>query len=258
MNLLLMDKVALISGSSRGIGKGIAAVLLQEGCRVALTGRTANDVESTRQELKFKYPDSKVLGFTGDMSSDQALDGLSQRVLSEWGRIDCLVANAGAVKPVEAWNISAEDWEWYMHANFNVAVRFIRRFIPQLIQTRGAVVVVGSIAGLEDIDAPLPYSSAKAALSMYSKGLARKLAPHHIRVNCVAPGNVVFSGGNWDKKCEADPEAVNTLLQAKVPMNRFGTPEEIGAACAFLLSERSSFTTGACLVVDGGHTALFI
>ena len=257
MNLALTDKVAVISGSSRGIGKGIAATLLQEGCRVVVTGRNQRDVESCEKELNTVYP-GNVMGFSGNLTSEGALDDLAENVLKQWGRIDHLVANAGAVKPVEEWDICLEDWEWYMNNNFAVAVRFIRRFVPELKKSRGSIVLIGSIAGLEDIGAPLPYSASKAALSMYAKGLARKLAGYQIRVNCIAPGNIFFPGGNWDKKCEADPEAVNALIESKVPLKRFGTPEEIGAACAFLLSERSSFTTGACFVVDGGQTAFFI
>lgn len=257
MNLYLSDKVAVISGSSRGIGRGIAAALLQEGCRVVVTGRNAQDVESCEKDFSSLYP-GKVMGFSGELSNERVLDDLAQNILSKWGKIDCLVANAGAVKPVEELDICSEDWQWYINSNFYVAVRLIRRFVPEVKKSRGSIVLISSIAGVEDIGAPLPYSAAKAALSMYAKGLARKLAVHQIRVNCIAPGNIIFPGGNWARKREADPEAVNALIESKVPLKRFGTPEEIGVACAFLLSEKSSFTTGACFVVDGGQTALFI
>lgn len=257
MNLGFKDKVIVISGSSRGIGKGIAGVLLEEGARVVITGRGEEDVRKTFDEFAQRYPEG-VLSFVGDLTEDISLDGLETSVLSRWGVIDGVVANAGAVKHVHSWDISHADWDWYLRNNFDVAVRFIQKFIPHLIRSKGSIVAVGSIAGVEDIGAPLPYSSAKAALAMFSKGLARTLAPDGVRVNSIAPGNVLFPGGNWDKKMKDDPERIQTLIHSTVPMKRFASPEEIGCACAFLLSEKSSFTTGSCLVVDGGQTALFI
>jgi 3-oxoacyl-[acyl-carrier protein] reductase len=257
VNLNLQDKVFVVSGSSRGIGRGVARVLLGEGATVALTARGKEELESARLDLDKEYP-GQVRAYAADVADPGEVAKLADWTLREFGRVDGLAANAGAVKPVPAWDISEDDWDWYFRANFFTAERFIRVFVPALQESRGAVVIISSIAGLEDIGAPIPYNTAKAASVMLSKSLAQRLAAESVRVNTIAPGNVLFPGGNWERKRQADPEGVDAMIQRTVPLNRFGTPEEIGAACAFLLSDRSSFTTGACLAVDGGQTARFL
>jgi len=257
MNLGFTDKVYLVSGSSRGIGKGIAAGLLEEGARVVLTGRDLETLETTRGELA-AVGEERVIAVQGDLNRDDTLSSVEQRALQRWGRIDGVVANAGAVKPVEPWQIPDEDWEWYFEANFKISYRFVARFIPHLIKSRGSVVFIGSIAGIEEIGAPLPYSTAKAAVSMYAKGLARTLAGDGVRVNVINPGNVYFEGGNWDRRMREDPDTTRRLIEQRVPMNGFASPEDIAAATLFLLSDKAKFVTGSSLTVDGGQTSLFI
>jgi len=139
-----------------------------------------------------------------------------------------------------------------------IKLSLLNHLIPHLIKSSGNIVLTGSIAGIEEIGAPIPYSVSKAALTMYAKGLSKKLAEHHIRVNSIAPGNIIFKGGNWDKKNQNDPEGIQKMLKGKVPLKKFGTPEDIGNMVTFLLSERSGFITGSCVVIDGGQTELFI
>jgi 3-oxoacyl-[acyl-carrier protein] reductase len=249
MNLGLDNKNYLIAGSSRGIGVGIAEVLLSEGANVMVTGRQEADVNGTVKKLAANYP-GKVFSHTGDLSDDAVLQNLQTNISKVWKELHGVVANAGAVKPVNDWDISNEDWDWYFSA------KLVTRLIPSLIVSKGSIVLTGSIAGLEDIGAPLPYSTSKVALTMYSKGLSRKLAPHGIRVNMVAPGNILFEGGNWQKRSNTDPDAINKMLDAKVPLKQFGSPDDIGNMVAFLLSEKAKFITGSCMVVDGGQTAM--
>ena len=192
------------------------------------------------------------------MTDHEVLCQVENLAVKTWNGIDGIIANAGAVKPVHDWDISAPDWEWYLNANFKIAYQFATHFIPKLQDSKGAIVFISSIAGLEDIGAPLPYSASKAALTLYAKGLARKLAPDGIRVNTVAPGNIIFEGGNWDNRMQANPEAVQALIKKKVPLQRFGTPEDIGNLVSFLVSERAAFITGSCLIADGGQTNFFI
>ncbi len=129
----------------------------------------------------------------------------------------------------------------------------MRATLPMLEASGGCLLFVSSIDGLEAIGAPTDYSVAKSALIAQSKQMARRLAPQ-VRVNCLAPGNVHFSGGSWDEKVREDPQRVESLIQTTVPMQRFGTPAEIAEAALFLCSARAAFITGACLVVDGGQT----
>lgn len=257
MNLNLDNKVFIISGSSRGIGKGVARVLLREEARVMLTGRDAGSLAETYEEFQSEFP-GRVLQCGGDLNVVEVLNEIEQATLERWSRIDGVIANAGAVKPVSGWDMADSDWDWYFAANFQMGVRFVTHFVRQIKKTRGTIVIISSIAGLEDIGAPLPYSCSKAALTMYGKGLARKLAPDNIRVNTVAPGNIIFPGGNWDKKRKADSEAIQKMIEEKVPLKAFGSPEDIGNMVAFLVSEKARFVTGSCFVVDGGQSSLFI
>ncbi|TAJ51865.1 MAG: SDR family oxidoreductase [Chitinophagaceae bacterium] len=257
MNLGLTGKNFIVAGSSRGIGAGIAAVLLEEGANVMITGREHSDVDNTFEKFNKQYP-GRILSHVGDLNDTGVLQNLYDQVQGKWKTLHGIVANAGAVKPVNDWDIDEADWDWYLSANFSTSVKLVTRFIKELITTKGAIVITGSIAGVEDIGAPLPYSAAKAALTMYAKGLSRKLGADGVRVNTVAPGNIIFPGGNWDKKSKANPEAVNQLLETKVPLKQFGKPDDIGNITAFLLSDKAKFITGSCVVVDGGQTSLFI
>ena len=258
MNLNLKGKIYIISGASQGIGKAIAQGLLEEGACVVITGRDKNKLVQTKDELSKDGKDKQVLAVQGDLNNEKTLCSIETEVLHRWGKVDGVVANAGAVKPVKNWDILDEDWEWYFSANFKVAYRFVTKFIPELIKSKGSIVFIGSIAGIEEIGAPLPYSAAKSATSMYAKGLARVLAKDKIRVNVVNPGNVLFEGGNWSRRLQNDPEATYALIKQNVPMNGFASPEDIAAATIFLLSAQAKFITGSSLAVDGGQTSLFV
>jgi 3-oxoacyl-[acyl-carrier protein] reductase len=258
MNLNLQEKVYIVSGSSQGIGKAIAQSLLDEGAHVVITGRDSKKLENCQHELVKASKHSRVLAVQGDLNKKQVLNQLKNKVLKRWGHIDGIIANAGAIKQTETWNIPDEDWDWYFEANFKVAYRFVTNFIPYLIKTKGSIVLISSIAGIEEIGAPLPYSAAKSATSMYAKGLARILAKDGVRVNVVNPGNVLFEGGNWDTRLQNDPEATHALIEQNVPMNGFASPEDIAAATMFLLSTQAKFITGSSLAVDGGQTSLFV
>jgi 3-oxoacyl-[acyl-carrier protein] reductase len=256
VDLKLRNKVFLISGSSRGIGNGIARVLLEEGAKVVLTGRKEEDLMKAVHESEQEYP-RQVLHHCGDLWKGEVLQSLEDKVISHWSEIHGIVANVGGVRGVPDVAIDEDDWNWYLKYNFEIAVKFAQHFIPSLTESKGSIVFIGSIAGLEDVGAPIPYNVGKAAIEVYSKSLSRRLGKSGVRVNTVSPGNVIFEGGNWDLKRRANKEAIDQMIDEKVPLDAFGSPDDIGNIVAFLLSSKAKFITGSSIVADGGQTIGF-
>jgi 3-oxoacyl-[acyl-carrier protein] reductase len=247
MDLGLKDRVVFVAGASRGIGKGIASVFLDEGARVIITGRDTAALATAGAELGEGRAD-RVMTFAGDLTQTPVAAEAHRQVRTRWDKVDALVCNIGSGTAKNGWQITAADWEPVFQINLWAAVRLVEVFLPPMAEAqRGSIVLISSIAGLESLGAPIPYGAAKAALEHYSKDLARRLGRHGVRVNTVAPGNILFPGGTWQRKLDVDRTAVTAMIAAEVPLARFGTPEEIGAAVAFLASDRAAFITGACV-----------
>ncbi|MBN8216039.1 MAG: SDR family oxidoreductase [Spirochaetes bacterium] len=253
MNLGLENRCFLVAGASRGIGHGIAGALLAEGARVCLTGRDGESLGRAQATFAALHGD-RVCAERCDFTDPSSLRALIEKVGSRWPKLDGFIWNAGSGRSVPDAIPPADHWAKVQRHNFDAAVEAARAFLPLLVSARGTLLFIASIAGLEAFGAPVDYSTAKAALIAFSKNLSRKLGSQGVRVNTLAPGNVAFPGGDWDRKRAEDPAKVEAMLKASVPLGRFGTPEEIGAAAAFLVSPRADFITGACLVVDGGQT----
>ncbi|MBM9577314.1 SDR family oxidoreductase [Leptospira sp. 201903070] len=253
MELGLKKKRVLITGASRGIGLATARSFLREGANVILVSRSQSPLEKISGDLSTEFLHSKVISISADVTNSSELAHVRKTVVKEVGGLDILISNVGdgrsTADPLPGSDIFASSWK----TNFISAENSVREFLDLLNESCGSILFTSSIAGIESIGAPTDYSVAKAALIALSKNLARKLAPK-IRVNCVAPGNVFFTGGSWDEKMQKDPERIANLIKNTVPMKRFGNPEEIADAIVFLSSERASFITGACLLVDGGQT----
>ena len=256
MNLDLANRTALIAGSSRGIGKAIACALLQEGCRICITGRDAASLREAESSLRAAVPEAQVLPFSGDMSDPAVISQAISAMKSRWGQLDILVANLGTGSGKSGWQQDEADWERLFDLNFFASVRLAQAAIPAMPRG-GSILFLSSIVGIEATPAPLPYSAAKGALINYSKNLARAVASLNIRVNCIAPGNILFPGGSWEKHLAHRPAQVEEYIQKEVPQQRFGAPEEIAALAAFLCSPLAGFATGSCYVMDGGQTRAF-
>ena len=253
MDLDLAGKRVLITGASRGIGLAIAESFLQEGALVALVARSVAPLVKAADRLTEKYGQKQVLALTADCADADAWPEILNKLQSTWGGLDVAIANAGDGRSVADALPDAARFAQTWRTNFATAEQTARATLPLLEESGGCLLLISSIAGLEAIGAPTDYSVAKTALVALAKQLARKLAPR-VRVNCLAPGNVYFPGGSWDAKNQTDPKHVKALIEATVPMRRFGTPEEIADAAMFLCSGRARFITGTCLVVDGGQT----
>jgi 3-oxoacyl-[acyl-carrier protein] reductase len=254
MNLQLTNKRVFITGSSRGIGLAIARGFLGEGAKVFLTSRNQGDLKSQQQILRQEFGDRKVLIHRGDFTSPLDIKLMRKYVQEEWQGLDILVVNVGSGKSVNDPIPGVDNFEQVFRLNFDSAVYTAREFYPLLKLSQGNMLFIASIAGLEAFGAPVDYSTAKSSVIAFAKNLARKAAGESIRINCLAPGNIFFTGGSWEEKVKMDPEGIKNLVEASVPMKRFGKPEEISDAVLFLCSQRASFITGACLVVDGGQT----
>lgn len=254
MDLQLRDRIAVVAGSSRGIGRAIAYTLLKEGCKVCLTGRDEATLDATFSELNKEFGNT-VRKFSGDLTKTSVIDSMIQDIDQEWGPPEILIANLGTGSGKPGWQQGDSEWERLFNLNFFGSVRLSESVIPVMKRRGGGVILfITSIVAIEATQAPLPYSAAKAALVNYGKNLSRLLAPEKIRVNCIAPGNVFFPGGSWDRHLQNRREEVEKYIAGEVPQNRFGTPEEIAALATYLVSPVSGFGTGGCYILDGGQT----
>ncbi len=256
MNLGLDNQVIFVAGSSRGIGKAIAAALLAEGGSVVLTGRDATSLHAAQTELTHPTTQARVLAIAGDFTNTATIAEAFTRTIQHFGRIDHLIANLGTGSGKPGWDQPEEEWHRLFELNFFASTRLTEAVLPHLFANPngGSILYISSIVAIEATPAPLPYSAAKAALVNYSKNLARQLGAKKVRVNTIAPGNIYFSGGSWERHLNTRRKAVESMLETEVPQQRFGTPEEIASLAAYLCSSQAAFATGGCYVMDGGQT----
>ena len=255
MDLGLKGKVAFIAGSSRGIGEGIAHGFLSEGAKTVITGRGEAQLSQAKKSFKAKYGAENLLAIQGDLGELTTLKKAMHDTVAKFGTLDCVVVNVGSGKSVAGWDVPQDEWDSAFERNLWTSIHIAQEAMRILTPlNKGSIVFISSIAGTSPTIAPLPYSAAKAALVNYSANLSTLAAKNNIRVNCVAPGNILFPGGSWEKRLNERGDEIRHYIETTVPQNRLGTVEEIANVVTFLSSDRASFVTGACWTVDGGQT----
>ncbi len=250
MKLELEGRVALVAGASRGIGLAIARMLAEEGAHVALAARGREDLDAARAKIG-----GNASSHAADVTDSAAALSMAREVEKQWGRIDILICNAGSGASVPPGQETSAEWRRVMDVNLFAATNMIEAVRPIMQRGNGdrAIVCISSICGLAALGAPVTYSAAKAALNATVRGLARPLALEGIRINAVAPGNILFDGGTWARKLAENKAGVEDMLAREVPLRRLGSPEEIADVVGFLASPRAAFITGTVIVADGGQ-----
>jgi NAD(P)-dependent dehydrogenase (short-subunit alcohol dehydrogenase family) len=248
----LGGKVAIVTGSSRGIGRAIAMRLAEHGASVAISARKAGPCEEVAREIVGKYGDGRAISVPANISSKEDLRHLVDETNRRYGRVDALVCNA-ASNPYfgPLGGISDDQFRKILDNNI-IANHWLISFVaPQMIERKeGSIVIVSSVGGLKASTALGAYSISKAADFQLARNLAAEFGPHNVRVNCIAPGLVRtdFARALWDNP------AYLAANNARVPLGRIGEPDEIAGAAVFLASRASAFMTGQAIVIDGGAT----
>jgi len=249
MDLRLKGKKAIVTGGTRGIGRAIADLLVEEGCDVAICARNAGQVDAA--VAAFEARGVKAAGEAFDAGQADALAAFVDRMAARLGGLDIFVANISAA--MGGGNDPA-SWRAAVEVDILATVRGCETAVPHLEKSdAGAVVVVGTVSAVEVSGPRRPYSAVKAALIPYVKNLARDLAPKNVRANLVSPGTIYFEGGVWNMVEKNAPDFFNRAL-GRNPMGRMGKPEEVASAAVFLASPRASFITGSNFVCDGAIT----
>jgi 3-oxoacyl-[acyl-carrier protein] reductase len=251
LDLALKDRVALVTGSSRGLGLASAAALVAEGCRVAICARGEARLAEAAAELKRAGGEDAVLAVRADVTLGDDVERLIARTVETFGRLDVLVNNVGLARGGGIVETGEAEWREAIDHTLFPAIRASRLAVPHMRrQGGGAIIMIASIWGRES-GGRMTYNAVKAAEISLAKSMARELARDNIRVNSVAPGSILFPGGSWHRRQQEDPQGIAEFVLRELPFGRFGRPEEVGAVVAFLASPCASWISGASLPVDG-------
>ena len=253
MELGLKGKHVLVTGATKGIGLATAKAFLEEGSTVFLNGHNRERLDERCGELTALYP-GRVIPCFGDITTEVGIDAVVKELSTWTDRLDVAVMNLGNGKPESPNAMLPDEWRRFYEINTISAVGVLGSIHSFLRKSPNAnVVLVSSVIARERSAAPVGYAAAKSAVLTLNSYLSGIWAKDGIRVNCVLPGNICFTGGRWEELLADNEAGVQNYIESNVPMNRFGKPEEIADAILFLSSGRAGFITGAALNVDGGQ-----
>jgi 3-oxoacyl-[acyl-carrier protein] reductase len=245
----LSDKVALVTGSSRGIGAAIAKRFAQEGAKVVVHGRDVAALTSVHAEIE--RTGGMAFHVVADITSFKEIEAMRQQVEQQFGPIDILVANAGGsfTRPGPIEQISEEGWHASVDGNLTATFLTIKSFLPGMKERRaGTIITISSSAGrVPHAQAPIPYSAAKAGIQILTQDLAAQVGSFGIRANCIAPETILT-----ERNIERIPDAQKQALLDMHPVKRLGTPEDVANAALYLASDDAAWITGVVLDVAGG------
>jgi len=247
MNRLLQGKVALVTGGSAGIGKAIAQKFVQAGAQVVIFGTDPSRGLKAVEEIQSTVEGACIAFMQVDVSSHTAVTEAIKQVIEIHGQVDVLVNNAGITKDRLLMKMSEEDWDSVMNVNVKSCYNMCHALVRSMMKARnGKIINISSVVGLMGNAAQTNYAASKAAIIGFTKALAKELAPRNISVNCLAPGFIIT------KMTDALSEQQKEMTLSKIPLARFGVPEEIANAALFLASDLSNYVTGQVISVDGG------
>lgn len=241
-----MNKVVLVTGGTRGIGKEIAITFAREGYDIAINYRKENeDLENTKKEIEANGV--KCLAVQGDISSFEDCERFINEIIEEYGKIDVLVNNAGITKDTLLMRMKKEDFESVIDVNLIGTFNVTKNVIPYMMKARnGRIINISSVVGVSGNAGQTNYSSSKAGVIGFTKSLAKEIASRNILVNAVAPGFIETDMTDILK------DEIKEEISKQIPLNRMGKPQDVANVVKFLASEDSSYITGQVINIDGG------
>ena len=250
MNLFkLLNKVAIVTGASRGLGRAMAIGMAEAGAHIVAIGRDTKSLDETRKKIGEVGGTSTI--FQADLCNDKAIKEIVQNTIKMLGRIDILINNAGIAPMKRTTEITNEEWHKVIDTNLNSVFLLTQAVGQKMIENNyGNIINIASVYGKIASNRSLHYCASKAAIMQMTKALALEWAPFNIRVNCIAPG---FFQTDMTAKQQENEKHYKFLIQ-KIPLRRFGKPEEIIGSVIFLSSDASQYVTGATIFVDGGYS----